>query len=94
MGCVLILLSLITPRIVLAVLWLFTGYLHSGYAGVPLYWPILGFIFMPLTTLAYAFAINQGGGVQDIYLVLLIIAILIDLGLMGGGAARTGRRSG
>jgi hypothetical protein len=86
MGCLLALLALITPRVIIIILFLFTGYLHAGYAGVPVIWPILGFFFLPLTTLAYAFAINTHGSVSDLYLVLVIVAILIDIGSFGGGA--------
>ncbi len=86
MGCILALLALITPRIVIVLLFLFTGYLHSAYSGVSLVWPILGFFFLPLTTLAYAFAINTHGSVTDLYLVIVIVAILIDIGSFGGSA--------
>ena len=47
-------------------------------------WPLLGFIFMPYTTLAYALAKNEHGSVSGIYLVIVIIAVLVDLGAMGG----------
>jgi hypothetical protein len=46
---------------------------------------------MPLTTLAYAWAINSRGSVEGLQLVVVIIAVLIDLGLMGGSAAQRRR---
>jgi hypothetical protein len=41
---------------------------------------------MPLTTLAYAWAVNTNETVTGIYLVVVVIAAIIDLGLTGKGA--------
>ena len=54
-------------------------------------WPFIGFLFMPLTTLAYAWAINSRGSVEGVHLAVVVLAALIDLGLVGGSASR--RRS-
>jgi hypothetical protein len=54
-------------------------------------WPLLGFFFLPLTMLAYAWAVNTNGTVTGIYLVVVIVAVLVDLGIVGGGA-RSGRQ--
>jgi hypothetical protein len=56
-------------------------------------WPFLGFLFMPLTTLAYAWAINSRGSVAGFLLAVVVIAVLIDLGLVGGSASRRRKRS-
>jgi len=55
-------------------------------------WPLLGFFFMPLTTLAYAWAINSRGSVDGIHLVVLVLAVLIDLGMIGGSSRARRRR--
>ena len=89
MCCVLILLGFFTPRIVLMILWLFTNYLTRAYETYV--WPTLGFVFLPATTLAYAIAQNEFGGLNGLGLVVLIIGFLVDIGLLGGGAR--GRRS-
>ncbi len=81
--CVLVLLSLITPRLVLALVFLFSDYLGRAYHGVLI--PLLGFIFLPLTTLVYAWIVNSHHAIDGIYLVLLIVAVIIDLGGIGGG---------
>jgi hypothetical protein len=39
-------------------------------------WPLLGFLFMPLTTLSYAFAINSSGSIDGLYLVLVVVTVL------------------
>jgi hypothetical protein len=49
---------------------------------------------MPLTTLAYAFAMNHNNGsVHGVYLMLVVVAVLIDLGIIGGGGASRRRRA-
>ncbi len=85
MGC----LALFFPRLAIVLIWLFSDYLGRAYETVV--WPLLGFFFLPLTTLAYAWAINANGTVSGIYLVVVVVAVLIDLGLLGGGAD-SGRR--
>jgi len=82
--CVLILLAFFTPRLVLFVLWLFTNYLSRAYDGFLL--PFLGFVFLPATTIAYAIAQNELGGVSGLGLVVVLIGFAVDLGLLGGGA--------
>jgi hypothetical protein len=88
MPCLLGCLALATPRLVLALVWLFSdGYIGRAYQTV--IWPLLGFFFLPLTTLAYAFAYNSTDGhVSGWYLVLVVVAVLVDLGLVGGHASR------
>jgi hypothetical protein len=73
------------PRLALALIWIFSNYIGRAYHGI--LWPLLGFFFMPLTTLAYAFAINSNGSVTGFYLALVVVAVLVDLGLIGGGEA-------
>jgi len=80
---------MIGPRFVIAMLALFTNYLQTVYTG--LFIPLLGFFFMPFTTLAYAWSINTTGEVSGLQLFVVIIAVLIDLGVVGGGANRRRR---
>ncbi|MBX3356591.1 MAG: hypothetical protein KF724_12915 [Phycisphaeraceae bacterium] len=91
MACLLIALSLFMPRLILILVWLFGGsYLSSPFGSW--IWPVLGFFFLPLTTLAYAFSWHQSGGsVGGLWIVLIVIAVLVDLGLIGGGAAGSRR---
>jgi hypothetical protein len=86
MGC----LALFFPRLVIILVWLLSDYLGRAYETV--FWPVLGFFFLPLTTLAYAWAINSNGTVSGIYLVVVVVAVLVDLGLIGGGT-QSGRRA-
>ena len=90
MPCLLAILALLTPRVVILLVWIFSNYLGRAYETA--LWPVLGFIFMPLTTLAYAFAMNENAGhVSGIYLVVVVLAVLVDLGMLGGGASRRRR---
>jgi hypothetical protein len=66
---------------------LFSGYLGRAFDGSFLM-PFLGWLFLPWTTLAYAWAINSTGEVAGMQQVVVAIALLADLGVIGGGAAK------
>ena len=83
MPCLIVVLIALFPRIVLIVMFLTSNYLERAYHGLLL--PLLGFIFLPLTTLAYAWMVNTRQPVEGIGLVILVIAIIVDLGGLGGG---------
>jgi hypothetical protein len=90
MPCLIGCLALSVPRFVLALTWLFSDYLGRAiHSNLML---LLGFVFLPTTTLAYAWAKNSNGSVEGIYLVVVIFAVLVDLGLFGAG--RRGKRGG
>ena len=59
MPCILLLVVLLFPRVVLVLMWIFTNYLERAFHGGLLV-PLLGFIFLPLTTIVYAWEINNG----------------------------------
>ena len=84
-------MALVFPRLALLAVAIFSNYLEHAYQS--LLWPLLGFFFMPLTTLAYAWAINANKSVDGIYLVVVVLAVLFDVGLLGGGGWH-GRRYG
>ena len=90
MPCLLAIFAYSFPRLVIALVWLFSRYLERGYQTA--LWPILGFVFMPLTTLAYALAINSHGSLSGFYLFIFIIAVLLDLGTHGVGPLSKRRR--
>ncbi len=90
MGCIIGCLALAMPRFALALVFIFTNYLGRAYETT--LWPLLGFFIMPLTTLVYAWAVNTNGTVTGVYLVAVVIAVLLDLGLVGGSGASARRR--
>src|SRR4051812_26126776 len=92
MPCLVVLLAFFFPRVVLVLLWLLNQpYLSAAFQNW--IWPVLGFFFLPYTTLAYAWAWHaSGGNISGAPLVVVIIAVLVDLGALGGGA-RARRRT-
>lgn len=92
MGCFVVVLGLLTPRFVLAVMWLFSDYLNRAFESG--WWPLLGFFFLPTTTIGYAIAQNAfttpGGGLEAMGIIVIVLGVLIDFGLIGGGAKGRG----
>lgn len=90
--CALLLILFLGPRIAMVAMVIFSDYLGRAF-GESVLLPLVGWLFLPWTTLAYAFAINSRGEVAGFYLVLVIAAVLLDLGLVGGGAAKRRARA-
>ncbi len=84
MPCLVGCIALATPRFAIVLVVIFSDYIGRAYE--TFLWPFVGFLVMPLTTLAYAFAINSRGSVDGMHLVVVIVAVLADLGLVGGSA--------
>jgi hypothetical protein len=82
--CLLVVLVLAFPRVVLVLMFLMSNYLTRAYHGLLI--PILGFIFLPLTTIVYAWLVNSRMPLEGINLLYLIVAVVIDVGGLGGGA--------
>ena len=83
MPCLAVIVVLAFPRVALALLWLFTTYLQRAYHGMLI--PLIGFFLLPLTTLAYAWMYNTHRPMEGVNLIILIVAVIIDLGGLGGG---------
>jgi hypothetical protein len=92
--CLLVLILFAFPRAVLVLMFLFSNYLQHAYHGLLV--PVLGFIFLPVTTVVYAWLVNThsivGGEIGGLNLILLLIAVIIDLGSFGGGEWHRRRR--
>ena len=78
MRCLATLLALLTQRVALVLIWLFTDWLGRAYETALL--PLLGFLFMPYTTLAYMAGMLADGSISGGWLVLVVVAALADLG--------------
>lgn len=85
--CAILLILVLGPRVAMIVIALFSGYLGRAFGGSFLL-PLLGWLFLPWTTLAYAWAINSRGEVNGFHLIVVIVAVLVDLGGMSGAAKR------
>ena len=90
MPCLLVLLILAFPRVVLVLMFLTSTYLQRAYHGLLL--PLLGFLFLPITTIVYAWLVNTRSPLEGINLVFLILAVVIDVGGLGGGEFHRRRR--
>ena len=83
MACLLVIVIVAFPRVVLALMFLLTNYLERAYHGLLI--PLLGFIFLPITTIVYAWVVNSHLPLDGVNLIILIIAVIIDVGGLGGG---------
>jgi hypothetical protein len=84
MGCLLAIVGLLLPRVAIVLVFLFTRWLQSAFA--TWIWPVLGFIFLPYTTLAYtAGAVNTGGNLTAGWIILIVVAVIADVANWGGG---------
>lgn len=86
MPCLLLIVILAFPRLGLALLFLFTHYLDRAFSSILVL--ILGFLFLPFTTLVYAWMVNSHLAIAGVNLLFLLIAALVDLGALGGGYSR------
>ncbi len=88
MPCLVGCIAVAFPRLALFLVWLFGGgYLSRAFDGWLL--PLLGFFFLPLTTLAFAFGMNslgRPGEMEPLGWLLVALGVVGDLGLMRGGA--------
>ena len=84
------LLILAFPRVVLVLMFLFSTYIQRAYHDLLI--PILGFIFLPITTIVYAWLVNSHLPIAGINLIFLILAVVIDVGGLGGGEVHRRRR--
>jgi hypothetical protein len=91
MACLLALLALISPRLVLFVLWVFDDILGQAFDS----WivPVLGFFLLPWTTLAYVAFWEWGAGreVTGFEWFFVALAFVFDLGAHGGGSRARSR---
>lgn len=83
MPCLLALVVLAFPRIVLILMWLFSNVLNRAYHNMIV--PLLGFIFLPITTIVYAWLVTNHMPIEGLNLVILIVAVVLDAGSHGGG---------
>ena len=84
MPCLVVVLALISPRLALVAVFLFDDWLERAFDGWLL--PLLGFLLLPWTTLAYAgMWVYDGREVNGLEWAVVGLGLLIDLGSIGGG---------
>jgi hypothetical protein len=91
-GCLLGLIAALSPRLALVLVWVFTPLVTRAFDSWVV--PLLGFFFLPLTTLFYSLAWSPVGGVRGFGWLLVILGLLWDLGSYAtGGWGRRRQRS-
>jgi len=83
MPCLLAVLVVAFPRIAILLLYFLTTFFNGVYETLLV--PVLGFIFMPVTLIAYTWLTKSGNPVDAFYLIVMIVAVVVDLGLFEGG---------
>jgi hypothetical protein len=86
MPCLLAILIVAFPRVGIILLYLFTTFFTNLHGSILI--PILGFIFLPLTLIAYTYVLNSHTPINTTSLVILFVAVILDLGLVGGATRR------
>jgi hypothetical protein len=99
MCCITTLVLIFAPRVGIIFTWLtnqqifnlaFGDWNFLGSIVIPTWvWPVVGFIFLPWTTLAYLLLFP--GGIEGIKWIVLGVALLIDLAGHGGTYRHRGR---
>lgn len=90
MGCLVLLFALLSPRLALIATAIFTDVLSRALGG----WlvPLIGFLVLPWTTLAFAWMWDSGREVRGLEWFLVGFAFLVDLGSHSKGRGSARRR--
>ena len=84
MPCLAAAFALISPRLAIIVVWLFSDVMSRAYESWFL--PVIGFFLLPWTTLAYAVMWDVGTrDVKGFEWFIVVLAFLADLGSYAGG---------
>jgi hypothetical protein len=84
MGCLFALLAGGFPRLITFFIWLARPLFFTVAFGGSWFWPLLGIIFLPFTTLIYSLLWTPVVGLVGFDWVWIILAFLIDIGNIGG----------
>jgi|SRR5689334_4169305 len=77
MGCLFLLLMLLSPRLGIIFLWAFTNYVQRSFESW--IWPLLGLIFLPWTTLLYILVAAPAGGITFWGWLFVALGLLMDV---------------
>jgi hypothetical protein len=83
-GCLAVLFALISPRLALFFIWIFSDLLSRAFDS----WfvPLLGFFLLPWTTLAYAVMWSSSDRVYGFEWFIVVLAFFFDLASYAGGS--------
>ena len=95
MCCLVTTLFLLGPRVAILFWWLAQPVRWQVAFHNTFIWPVLGFLLLPWTTLAYVVAAPSGSILTTSGWVLVVLGLLVDLfGYAGGGYGNRGRARG
>ncbi|MEM7305234.1 MAG: hypothetical protein AAF682_01125 [Planctomycetota bacterium] len=86
MNCCLATLAVAFPRLAFLLVVLLSDYIGRAYDS--LWVPLLGFFFLPLTTMVYAWAINTHGELRGWPTAIVLLAALVDATSLGKSRRR------
>ncbi len=78
-------------RLTLIIVWITTPLVTRAFDGAWLF-PVLGFIFLPITALAYVLVYVPGVGVSGWSWLWIALAVLLDLAAHSSGAYSSRKR--
>jgi hypothetical protein len=75
--CLVALIAVLSPRLAILLMWLFTSYVDRAFSGFIL--PFLGLIFLPWTTLLYVLIDVAPGPIHVAGWIVVGLGVLLDL---------------
>jgi hypothetical protein len=88
MCCFVFILALLGPRLAFLYAWIATPRVTDAFAGG--FWlPLLGFLLLPWTALAYVLAWSTAGGVTGLGWAVVALGLLLDLSSYAGRGAQS-----
>jgi hypothetical protein len=78
MGCLFLLITLLSPRLGIIFLWAFTDWVVPRSFNTWI-WPLLGLIVLPWTTLLYILVAAPAGGISFWGWLLVALGLLMDI---------------
>jgi hypothetical protein len=89
--CIAAVVGVFAPRLALLIVWIFTPYVSRAYTSF--WWPLLGLILLPYTTLMYALAYLPGFGVYGWRWIWVILGVILDIASYSSGGISKSRQA-
>ena len=77
MGCLFLFIMMLSPRLGIILLWIFTNWVNLAFN--TWIWPALGLVFLPWTTLLYILVAAPAGGITFWGWLFVALGLLSDL---------------
>ena len=81
MGCLFVLITALSPRLGIILLWVFTNYVNAVFS--TWIWPLLGLIVLPWTTLMYILVAAPVGGISFWGWLMVGLGVVMDISSHG-----------